>query len=60
VQNYYTPASAASKGAQTHTKSAISCYNKNPPGPLIHLILADVDGTRDENQNTTPPIAIKI
>ena len=56
----HTLASAASKGAQTHTKSEMSCYNKNPPGPWIHLILADDVGTRDENQKTTRAITIQI
>jgi len=58
-RNHYPLASAASKGTQTHTKSKISWYNKNPLGPRIHLILADGDGTH-ENQKTTRTIAIQI
>jgi hypothetical protein len=58
LQNYYP---LASKGAQTHTKSAISCYNKNPPEPRIHLILSvTMMELMMRSQTTTPAIAIQI
>lgn len=59
LQNHYPP-SVASKGAQTDTKSKISCYSKNSPGPRIHLILVDDDHMGNSHSNLIWPASNPI